>query len=500
MVEFMHSFEMLTRISGNPLWADRCEEIAFNSLPAALSPDHKGIHYITSPNSIELDVAGKRHGQFGNGAMPMQAYEPGVHNYRCCPHNYGMGWPYYSENSWLATADNGLCASLYTASEVKAKVADGSEVKITEETDYPFADTIHLKVSSPKNVSFPLYLRVPRWCKTPAVKINGNAAQVQADPLTYIVVQREWADGDTVDLQLPMNVAVRTWTKNNNSVSVDYGPLSFSLDIGEKWNKTGGTDAWPQFEVIPTTAWNYGLEFDPQNPAASFEIVRKPGPVAEQPFTHEGAPLSLRARARKIPGWQVDADKVVGVLKPSPARSTEPEETVSLIPMGAARLRITSFPTIGTGDDAHDWAVATGGPKPSASYCNGGDTVDALNSGNDPANSDDESIPRLTWWDHKGTSEWAQYDFDKPATFSAVSVYWFDDTGHGACRVPASWKLLCKDGDTWKPVDGASDYGVVVNKYNRVTFTPAATSALRVQVQLQDNVSGGILQWRFEQK
>ena len=63
-VEFMHSFEMLAKIGGNPLWADRCEEVAFNSLPAAMLADQKGLHYLTGANMVQLrheeQVAGNR--------------------------------------------------------------------------------------------------------------------------------------------------------------------------------------------------------------------------------------------------------------------------------------------------------------------------------------------------------------------------------------------------------------------------------------------------------
>ena len=67
-VEFMHSFEMLTKISGNPLWADRCEEIAFNSFPASMSPDLKGLHYLTAPNQPQLDRLDKSPGIQNGGA------------------------------------------------------------------------------------------------------------------------------------------------------------------------------------------------------------------------------------------------------------------------------------------------------------------------------------------------------------------------------------------------------------------------------------------------
>ena len=125
IVEYMLSHELLTRITGDAVWSDRVEELAFNSLPAALDPMGKAIHYITSANCIDLDNAAKTMAQFQNG-FAMQSYRPGVDQYRCCPHNYGMGWPYYVEEMWLATTDGGLCAALYGPSTVTARV-NGAE-------------------------------------------------------------------------------------------------------------------------------------------------------------------------------------------------------------------------------------------------------------------------------------------------------------------------------------------------------------------------------------
>ncbi len=147
-----------------------------------------------------------------------------------------------------------------------------------------------------------------------------------------------------------------TWSKNKNSVSIDYGPLTFSLKIGEKWSRYGHpSDKWPEFELSPTTPWNYGLVLDAKNPAGSLELVRSSEPLPSQPFSPETVPLTIKAKARRIPGWTLDKNGLLNVLQPSPAKSTEPVETVTLIPMGAARLRISSFPTIGDGPDAHDW-------------------------------------------------------------------------------------------------------------------------------------------------
>ena len=353
IVEFMHSFEMLTKISGDPLWSDRNEEIAFNSLPAALTPDEKALHYLTGANMVQLDRQNKSPGIQNEGTM--LSYSP-FEVYRCCQHNVSHGWPYYAEELWLATGDGGLCASLYAASEVKAKVGDDTVAKIVEETDYPFSDTIRLTMSLPKAVRFPLYLRIPRWSGAPVLTLNDRRLTAKAEPLSYLVVERQWSDGDTLRLQLPMRTTVRTWPKNHDAVSVDYGPLCFSLQIGERWQRYGRGGAWPEWEVFPTTPWNYGLVLDHENPAGSFKLERRPGALARQPFTPEAAPLLLHAQAKRIPAWQQDRLGLIGPLQQSPVKSAEPVERVTLIPMGAARLRVTAFPTIGDGPDAHAWA------------------------------------------------------------------------------------------------------------------------------------------------
>jgi hypothetical protein len=316
--------------------------------------------------------------------------------------------------------------------------------------------------------------------------------------LSYVIVNKKWVSGDVVTLHFPMSTDVRVWKKNQNSATVDYGPLSFSLDIQEKWSQYAGTADWPQWEVFPQSPWNYGLVLNQTNPAASFDVIKKAGAIADQPFTHDANPIELRAKARKIPNWKADQDSVVEVLQAGPIKSSEPIETITLIPMGAARLRITSFPIIGTGADAKEWPDAGALPAMSASHIS--DNLDAMLDAQDPAKSGDQAVRRFTWWDHEGTQEWVQHDFTKPMVVSETSVYWFDDTGVGHCRVPQSWQLEYKDGDNWKPVDGASAYGSALDTYNKVTFTPVTTTALRIAVQLQPNASGGVLRWRTNAK
>jgi hypothetical protein len=489
MVEEMLSDEQLLAISADPVWADRCEDVAFNSLPASMTPDLKALHYLTAPNMPLCDRRDKSPGLQNGG--PMLLFDPRDH--RCCQHNTGHGWPYYAQHLWMATPGNGLAAVLYAPCKVRARVGDGTTVTITEETRYPFEETIELKVAVASPVRFPLFLRVPGWCERPALAINGSPARLRARPRSYLKIDRAWADGDRVTLTLPMKTVVTTWAKNMNSVSVSRGPLTFSLKIGEQYVKVREDDPWPAWEIHPTTPWNYGLVVD------EFEVVRKPWPGSDQPFEPAAVPIELRARGRRIPGWKLDARGLVEKLQPGPIRSSEPIEPITLIPMGAARIRISAFPAIGDGPDAKGWGErAPADVVPTASHCWQNDQVEALNDGVLPKNSIDHDIPRFTWWDHRGTVEWVQYDFAKPRSVSSVEVYWFDDTGIGACRVPASWRLLYRDGTEWKPVAATGAYGTARDAFNAVSFAPVTTSALRIEAQLQSEVSAGILEWRVK--
>lgn len=500
MVEFMASFEQLLRITGDGLQADRCEEVAFNSLPAAFTPDYKALHYLTSPNMVQLDKENKAPGIMNSGTMI--SYDPGP-VYRCCQHNHAMGWPYYAEHLWMATADNGLAAVLYGPSAVSAKVgpapegeSEAAQATIVQDTSYPFGEILTFTVTMSRPAAFPIYLRIPQWCTEAQVQVTGSepAAWSQAgSPGAYARINRTWRSGDVIRLVLPMQIEARTWRANKNSVSIKRGPLWYSLKIGERYEQYQGSSSWPAFEIYPSTPWNYGLIYNPADVASSFRVTQARGPFPDQPFDAAAAPVRLTAKGRRIPAWQQDRLGLVGLLQESPVKSDEPVETLTLIPMGAARLRIAAFPVIGDGPDAKPWPE----PPPvrhEASFAN--EDPAAVSDGQEPRSSADHDAPRFTWWNHKGTTEWITYKLGEPRKVSSVSVYWFDDTGIGQCRLPEAWTLFYKVGNAWKEVSNASGYGVDPDHYNRTTFDPVTTGELKLQVKLQDGFSGGILEWK----
>jgi hypothetical protein len=351
IVEEMLSDEILTRITGNLKWVDRGENAAFNSLPAAFTADMKALRYLTSPNMPQADKEPKSPGIQNGGNM----FHMNPHDHRCCQHNAGHGWPYYAQNLWYATPDNGLAAVFYSASDVTARVGNGTEVTISEDTRYPFNGKLELTVNAPEEVQFPLYLRVPEWCENPTVAINGIQASVNASPQSYIKIDRTFSDGDKITLTMPMELSVTKWEQNKNSVSVNYGPLTFSLKIDERKVREGGTDKWPAWEIYPDSPWNYGLVINEENPTQNLEVVTNDWPESNMPFTPENAPIAIKAKARKIPKWELNSKGLVEEIQQSPAYTEEPVETITLVPMGAQRIRISAFPTVSTSEEAHRW-------------------------------------------------------------------------------------------------------------------------------------------------
>jgi hypothetical protein len=357
MVEQMTSDQLLLQFTGDAFWADNCEDIAFNTFPAAFMPDYRSLRYLTAPNMIVSDSKNHAPGIANEGPFLMM----NPFSSRCCQHNHSAGWAYYAANSWMATPDNGLVAQLYVPGEVTAKVGDGTDVTLSTETHYPFEEGIAFAVKIAHPVKFPLYLRIPGWCTKAAITVNGKPAAAKTTAGTYVQINRNWKDGDKIQLNLPMQLQLRRWARNKNSVSINYGPLTFSLLIKEeykkqdskataigdsRWQENADVTAWPSYEIYAASPWNYGLQIDPQHLDRSITIKKRPWPKNDDPFTNATAPIQLIATGKQIPGWTVDQYGLCAVLPQSPVTVSGPLQQITLVPMGGARLRISSFPVV----------------------------------------------------------------------------------------------------------------------------------------------------------
>jgi hypothetical protein len=130
------------------------------------------------------------------------------------------------------------------------------------------------------------------------------------------------------------------------------------------------------------------------------------------------------------------------------------------------------------------------------SFCRGGMDPSAANDELAPRDAKDHSAPNFDFWPHKGSAEWLQYDFGRPVEVRSCTVWWFDDTGRGECRVPAAWRLSARAADgAWKPVEVSGAYPVEKDKPCEVSFAPVKTDALRLEVQLPPKFSVGVYEW-----
>jgi len=489
VAEIMRSHSLLFEYSADPKWADRLEDVAYNWLPATMTADLKALRYLTAANMAVSDAPTKSPGIENGG--PMFLYDPNDH--RCCQHNAGIAWPGLAENLWLATAGNGLICVVPAPASITAKVGDGATVKIDVETEYPFGETIEYKVNPDRPAAFPLFLRIPSWADKAIVKLNGKTI-LDGKPQSFALIERTWTRGDVVELTLPMQVKTVTWGEPHaNAKSVTRGPLAYSLKIEERAKRLPRPNGWDAYELYPESPWNYGL---PNRPEIKVR-TKKLAPGA-QPWTLENAPIMLETAGRRIPEWTTDMYGLAAPLQEIPALTREPLQKIELIPMGAARLRITVFPEVSSGSDAHKWEKPRSARKPlptTFSHRFFFDSEAALSDGLLPKNSGDQDIPRFTWWDHKGTEEWVQYSFEASRTFQACRVYWFDDTGVGQCRIPEAWTVQVERNGAWFDVEPIGGYSNVKDAWSEVKFKPVSGTRIRILAQLQEGFSSGILEW-----
>lgn len=342
VVEALYSLQHVIAVTGDPALADRAERIAFNALPATFSPDMWAHQYDQQPNQVLCSLRDRQWVSNGPEAN-LFGVEP---NFGCCTANMHQGWPKLVQSLWMATPDHGIAAMVYAPSEVHTIVADKTMVSIEEDTDYPFRGVVRFQVKPAARVRFPFLVRIPGWATDARVLVNGTAIDgVHAGDLTRI--DRVWTRGDRVELQMTMTPRTSQWYRG--SVAIERGPLVFALGIAEEWKPVTGIMKKPapapghDWEVHPASAWNYGLVLDPRTIASSIQIRERQ--VGRSPFSPAGAPVEMRVTGRRLPEWTL-VNGSAGPLPQSPVASTQPDEMLTLIPYGAAKLRVTAFPRI----------------------------------------------------------------------------------------------------------------------------------------------------------
>ena len=344
--------------------------------------------------------------------------------------------------------------NLFIGSQANITVK-GSEITLKQTTLYPWDGEIKLSVTPRQTTEFAFCLRLPAWCIDPQIKINEEPLAAIEKVCGYARLQRRWQGGDVVELSLPMLVQrIKSPPRveaDMGRVALQRGPLVYCL------------------ESMDNNGCVRNLVIPPESPlCAEYRADLLGGVVVIR-----GAALALH-RAEWPNQLYLPSASVPG--------STNTEFTA--IPYFAnanrepSQMMVWAAETPTKAEPLLPQTVASRA-KPSSSHCWQSDSVSALNDQIEPVASDDTTIRRFTWWDHRGTAEWAQYDFESPVKVSVIEVYWWDERRIQAhCRVPQSWHLLYQLGDTWKAVTGASAYGTEMDRFNRVTFDPVETKSI----------------------
>jgi hypothetical protein len=373
-----------------------------------------------------------------------------------------------------------IYVNLFAEGTADVRLDNGRSVTLRQQTRYPWDGRVTLTVSPDRAADFTIDVRIPGWARnqpvpsdlyrfldtaTEPVELTVNDADV---PLTldkgYAAIRRTWRPGDVIELTLPMPVrrvvAHDGVEADRRRVALQRGPIVYAAE-------------WPD------------------NPNKRVRNLMLP----------DASALSAEFRTSLLNGVTVVAGKAFGLAYDSVGKVSKTEQPFTAIPYYAwanrgrgemlvwiprveSVARPTPWPTVATTSTVSVSGKSRRNPR-------------MINDGENPPSSID-SASYFDWWPTKGTTEWVEYAFQAPATVSEVDVYWFDDTGQGEVRVPASWRVLYLDGDTWKPVEHRESYGVERDRYNRVTFVPVTTPRLRLELTMQPKWSAGLQEWKVK--
>ncbi len=336
VVEYMYSLETLIAILGDARLGDRLERIAFNALPATFKPDMWAHQYDQQVNQVVCRVVEDRIWTNNDVDSNIFGLDP---NFGCCTANMHQGWPKFATHLWMRSPDGGLAAVAYAPSTVRTEL-QGQPVAIELQTDYPFGDRLRFTVHVPEPARFPILLRIPEWAADAEVGTPGGTVEkVQAG--SFHRIEQTWTDGTAITLRLPMKPQITRGY--HDSAIVSRGPLVYALRIGEEWKLIKGEPPHGDWEVYPTTPWNYALDLDPAAPESSIRFdAHASGPSL---FSPEGAPIKALVSGRRLPRWDLEHNAAAPPPQ-SPVESSQPLETLTLLPYGCTNLRVAEFPIL----------------------------------------------------------------------------------------------------------------------------------------------------------
>lgn len=328
IVELMYSYEILFSITGNIKWLDHLEMLAYNSLPAAVSPDMWTHQYDQMINQVASFPMSKQPFRTNNNEAHLFGLEP---HFGCCTANFGQGFPKLALSTFFKT-EKGIASCVLSPSAVETEI-NGVKVVCELVTEYPFRGTLKYIIKTDAPVEFSLFIRIPSFAKSAEIE------KAETKCGEFAEISREW--NGTSEIEVNLDFETEIVSRLENMVCVRRGALIYSIPIKEKWErveyiKDGVERKYPycDYYIYPQSKWNYALAND------KFELSEQ---EFDTPFNPENPPVTLSAELVEIE-WDFNCGHCDRL--PKSTESLSDIQKVKLIPYGCTNLRMTEIPFI----------------------------------------------------------------------------------------------------------------------------------------------------------
>lgn len=405
----------------------------------------------------------------------------------CCPGNITRFIASVSGYQY-ATQQNDIYVNLYIQGTCNLTTAS-NKVTVEQTTEYPWDGKVSIKVTPETEKKFAIRLRIPGWVtdrpvasdlyaytdapKAYTISVNGSPANIMTGD-GYATLQRTWKAGDVIEINWPMEVRrIKANDKvetNRGFLAMERGPIVYCLEGKDQPDSTVFNKYIPADTKVNST-YDANLLNGVVVLSGTAKEIDRQGNVKDVPFKAIPYATWNNRGTDQMEVWMASAKEYA---TPTP------------LPTIASKARTFSIQT----------PIQKDAPESAAKEV----WAWGVNDQWEPKSSSDTSKPYFYWWLKKGSLETLAYEFDKPYPVSGVEVYWLDfDHYDGDFRVPESWKLYYKAGNTWKEVEALNEYGVKKDCYNKLSFKPVTTTGLKIAAQLKDGVSGGIIEWKINE-
>ncbi|XP_065186897.1 uncharacterized protein LOC135817607 [Sycon ciliatum] len=341
VVEAMFSYEVLFSITGDPVFAERAEMIAYNALPATFTKDMWAHQYLQQPNEMNAIHSDDHVWTHDGPDSTLYGLAP---NYGCCTANFNQGWPKYTSRLVMTTPDNGLVVGMWAPCTVTSPLGN-----LTITSNYPFGDnaTIDIELVSSITTALPVYLRIPSWSAATKVAVNGAAtAHSPTAGQLYKVLCNA---GHSCQIEVMFDAELRLERRFNNAAAIYRGALLYGMTMIEDYTVLRQYQFESKdYQVTGKSAWNYALHLASDTDLKSaLTFIQGIMPLTASPYHLATVPVHLLAKGQLLSNWKL-AHNAAAAPPQSPLKNNGSDglDDIVLVPYGSTCLRMAEMPTV----------------------------------------------------------------------------------------------------------------------------------------------------------